>query len=137
MKEFSSIESFRHVVKHVRENSKYHGRPLPTLAYTGTVKIHGCFSKDTLVTLANGSQASISTLRIGDKILSHDLLSGNHVPKEITEVFENDIPKDWIKLTFDNGNTIECTTDHKIFTKNRGWVEASNLTDSDEFITDF
>lgn len=41
MKEFSSIESFRHVVKHVRENSKYHGRPLPTLAYTGTVKIHG------------------------------------------------------------------------------------------------
>lgn len=41
MKEFSSIESFRHVVKHVRENSKYHGRPLPTLTYTGTVKIHG------------------------------------------------------------------------------------------------
>lgn len=41
MKEFSEIEAFRHVVKHVRDYCARHGKPLPVLSYTGTVKIHG------------------------------------------------------------------------------------------------
>ena len=31
-------------------------------------------------------------------------------------------------------NELECTADHKIYTKNRGYVEAQNITDSDEFL---
>jgi hypothetical protein len=41
MKEFSSIESFRHLIKSVRATFGRAGKPLPTLKYTGTVKIHG------------------------------------------------------------------------------------------------
>jgi hypothetical protein len=38
---FPSINQFRNVVKEVRENCSYHGKPLPTIGFTGTVKLHG------------------------------------------------------------------------------------------------
>ncbi len=41
MKKFNSIEQFRNVVTHVRKNSEYHGTPIPTLTFVGTVKLHG------------------------------------------------------------------------------------------------
>lgn len=43
MKHFSfpSIEQFRSAVKTVRDNCDYHGRPLPTITFEGTVKLHG------------------------------------------------------------------------------------------------
>ena len=41
MQKFNSIEQFRNVIRHVRENSAYHGRPIPTIEFEGTVKLHG------------------------------------------------------------------------------------------------
>lgn len=38
---FPSIEQFRTVIKHVRDNAKYHNEPVPTLVFSGTVKLHG------------------------------------------------------------------------------------------------
>jgi len=32
------------------------------------------------------------------------------------------------------GKVVECTPDHKIFTQNRGWVEAQHLTEEDELL---
>ena len=40
--------------------------------------------------------------------------------------------KQKIQLKMDNGSIIECTSDHKFFTTNRGWVEAENLTETDD-----
>lgn len=41
MEKYGSIEQFKNVIKHVRDNSNYHGIPLPTLSFIGTVKLHG------------------------------------------------------------------------------------------------
>lgn len=41
MQKFPSIEAFRSVIRAVRENSAYHGKPLPTVEFEGTVKLHG------------------------------------------------------------------------------------------------
>lgn len=38
---FPSIDQFRSTVKHIRDNSKYHKEPNPTLSFSGTVKLHG------------------------------------------------------------------------------------------------
>ena len=38
---FPSLESFRHVVAHVRKRCDYHGVPYPKLRYFATVKLHG------------------------------------------------------------------------------------------------
>src|SRR5262249_23650643 len=37
-----------------------------------------------------------------------------------------------VKLRFSNGMELRCTPKHRIFTENRGYVEAENLTDDDE-----
>jgi intein/homing endonuclease len=40
-----------------------------------------------------------------------------------------------IRITDDKtGKVVECTPDHKIFTQNRGWVEAKDLTEDDELL---
>jgi hypothetical protein len=42
--------------------------------------------------------------------------------------------KKCIKLEFNDNSFLECTEDHLIFTKNRGLVEAKNLSEEDEII---
>lgn len=41
MKPFTSIESFRHTVSSVKKYCSDFGKPLPTVDYVGTVKLHG------------------------------------------------------------------------------------------------
>ena len=38
------------------------------------------------------------------------------------------------RLQFDNGSIIEVTGNHKFLTKNRGWIRADMLDESDEII---
>jgi hypothetical protein len=38
---FPDIEQYRNVIKLVRDRCQYEGRPLPTLRFNGTVKLHG------------------------------------------------------------------------------------------------
>ena len=40
-----------------------------------------------------------------------------------------------IELVLDNGETLKLTPDHKVFTENRGWVEAAQLTEEDILVT--
>jgi len=60
----------------------------------------------------------LSNEKIYNKILN------SHLTNEYAEV---------IKLTFD-GKTLMCTPDHKIYTKNRGYVEAQFLEETDELL---
>ena len=40
-RKFPSIVQFANVVKHVRDNCKFHGKPLPTITFSGSIKLHG------------------------------------------------------------------------------------------------
>jgi ribonucleoside-triphosphate reductase len=40
-----------------------------------------------------------------------------------------------IELNLEGGETIKLTPDHKVFTENRGWIEAAQLTEEDVLIT--
>src|SRR6266568_939663 len=41
---------------------------------------------------------------------------------------------DVVRLRFTNGGELRCTPNHRIWTSNRGWVEAQTLTDHDEVL---
>ena len=41
---------------------------------------------------------------------------------------------DVITLELEDGTFLKLTPDHKVFTENRGWIEAKNLTESDVLI---
>jgi ribonucleoside-diphosphate reductase alpha chain len=39
-----------------------------------------------------------------------------------------------VEIETESGQIIRCTVDHKIFTTNRGWVEAQDLEETDELL---
>ena len=148
MIKYPSIEQFRNIVSNVNRHFNFVGLdengdaiydptlPKPIITFKGTVKLHGCFEKDSLVTLANGEEIPIKDINIGDYVLSYDIENDKYLNKEVYHVENGVSDKKWVKLVFDNDSYIECTDDHKFYIKNRGWVEAKNLTCDDIFLED-
>lgn len=60
--------------------------------------------------------------------------SGDLVIRAFSKVYHTG-KKPIVKLTLDNGMTLKCTEDQKIYTKNRGEVMAKDLTSEDDIIT--
>jgi len=40
--------------------------------------------------------------------------------------------KKWVEIELENGDIVHCTEDHEIFTNNRGYVPAKDLTINDD-----
>jgi ribonucleoside-diphosphate reductase alpha chain len=55
--------------------------------------------------------------------------------KPVTAAAKTGKAKKLIRITADSGEIIECTPEHQVFTKNRGWVEAQDLVETDELVT--
>jgi len=140
MIKFPSIEQFRSIVRDVKYQGKdENGNPImdknakmPTLTFTGTVKLHGCFEKNTKITLANGEEEKISNLKEGTYVLCYNEKTNKNDVKKIKKVINQKLNKEWCKLIFDKTEII-CTKDHKIWTENRGYVEAYKLDSKDIF----
>lgn len=142
---FPSINQYRNIVDIIKHERQYIGKDkdgtpmydstleLPTITFKGTVKLHGCFEKNTLVTLSNGENIPISEITVGTSILSYDIENDIEIIKKVKNVFITESDKNWVELVF-NDRKIKCTEDHKFYTKNRGWVSAIDLTENDEFI---
>ena len=127
MIKFPSIEQFKHIVQQIRKSAEWHQVPTPKIEFFGSVKVHGCVSKNTLVTLADGSQEKIEDLEVGTQILSYNTASHTIEIDEVTDVLSANLEKEWIRLDFSDGNFLECTIDHPILTTD-GYVSAGELS---------
>jgi len=57
--------------------------------------------------------------------------------QKVTAAAQTGSTKEMIRITDDkSGRVVECTPNHKIYTQNRGWVEAKDLTEEDELLVD-
>lgn len=93
--------------------------------------IFQCIDGKMMVSMKNGSKKYLRDVSRGDKVLSFDTNTGSYVSSIVDEHYDQGV-KDCIELTFENGKTLICTSDHLIMTKNRGWVEAGTLTKEDD-----
>ncbi len=80
-----------------------------------------CFPAGTLV-----GGVPIEQLQEGDLVPSYDENTNELMFSPITRLMKS-IPSKMVRLHFDNGEIIECTSDHPFFTDN-GWVHASDLS---------
>jgi len=96
-----------------------------------------CITGDTLVTMEDDLCIPVKDIQVGDKIKSYNIE---------TNEYEIDIVE-WVGITRKNAKVIEleveedgkiyklrCTHDHPIYTRNRGYVEAKNLTINDDIL---
>lgn len=105
---------------------------------------HRCFSGDTLIT------TDIGTLEIRDivenklncKIKSYNIQTNTEEYKDldIASYFKSEEKETLFQLEFLDDNNkihkIKCTSDHPIYTLNRGYIKAEDLLESDEILID-
>ncbi|MDQ1403824.1 MAG: recombination protein RecA [Actinomycetota bacterium] len=101
----------------------------------------GCFSYETRVTLADGTQEKIGKIvnqKMDVEVLSYDPKLDAVVPKRIVNWFDNGRTDEFLRLTVakPNGNgraQFACTPNHKIRTPG-GWREAGELAVGDRVL---
>ena len=98
--------------------------------------VNPCISGDTLVKTDKGDIKMTELLERynnGEKFkaYSYNISTGNVELKDITNALKTRENADLIELELEDGSTIKLTPDHKVFTENRGYVEASMLTEND------
>jgi len=71
--------------------------------------------------LGNLTNSKIKSFKNGE--VSWETVSAAIKTKTVTELYE---------IEDENGNVLKCTGDHRIFTKNRGYVRADELVETDE-----
>lgn len=87
----------------------------------------GCFTPGSRVKMADGLFCPIELVQVGDNVID-----AHGERQVVTDTLVYDVSEELLELEIDDGTVIRCTKDHEIFTLNRGYVKARDLTHDDE-----
>ena len=88
-----------------------------------------CFTGDTPVATENG-QKRIDEIKVGDKVWSYNINTGETELKEVVTVFVHET--DEILHLHTSDDDIDTTTVHPFYVVGKGWVAAGDLTAGDK-----
>lgn len=97
-----------------------------------------CVSGKTLIRTPSGDK-KITDIKVGDLVLSYNTKTGEFENKKVLETFVNHPSSNSAKMyriELENGRTLELTGNHPVYTTNRGWVRAEELTEEDDLKLD-
>jgi ribonucleoside-diphosphate reductase alpha chain len=72
----------------------------------------------------------------GVKVRSYNTETGEFVWENVSAAAKTATVTELMEIEDEKGNLIRCTPDHQIWTQNRGWVMAKDLTETDVLCTD-
>jgi hypothetical protein len=114
------------------------GSTIKALSASATATIESehfhCVVGSTKVTTKTQDK-QISDISVGDEVLSFNLDFNKPEFKSVVAISKNPTTKKIYKIVTENGKELSCTEDHRVYTKNRGYVEAKDLTTEDTVIT--
>jgi len=116
-----------------------HKKPYSFFKQFGAVLVDECLDGNTLISMVDGSYKKISDIIIGDKILSYNTTTNSYEEDVVVNTFKNlkkSSNEKMYELLFDNGVIMKVTGNHKIYTKNRGYVRCDELTCDDDIVND-
>lgn len=101
--------------------------------------VNPCISGDTLVKTNKGDIKMVELLKRYEdgekfKAYSYNISTGDVELKDITNALKTRENANLIELELEDGSTVKLTPDHKVFTENRGYIEAGKLTENDVLI---
>ena len=112
--------------------SKLHPIEQSNLCVVGDTTIDVLLDDEILETIIIEDLAKYLVAHRSVKVKSYDLNTGTEVYSEITDFEQTGISEELITITCEkSGKSVTCTGEHKIFTMNRGYVEAKNLREDD------
>jgi len=101
-----------------------------------------CLTGDTIIQIKIENSSEIEDIRLDDFIIKYeygyytDVLVKTHNTEnvswsKVSAAAKTGVVEELYEIESSNGNIIRCTADHKIFTQNRGYVEAKYLIETD------
>ena len=97
------------------------------------VSRYGCFTADTPVLMADGTTKPIGQVAVGERVVSHDPITGEDVEAEVEATHvHHDVPT--LEVTTTAG-TITTTSTHPFYVQGRGWTPAADLRRGDRLKT--
>ncbi len=101
-----------------------------------TIKWDGCISGDSILVTEDGERTIADIIEHWEteeiKVLAHDFETSSDEYVQINMAGKQHGSKDWVEITLENGKTIKLTENHEVYTTNRGWVAAAELTENDD-----
>ena len=91
-----------------------------------------CLVPNTKITTSNGLK-NVQDITTDDLVYSFNTNTKNTELKNVIETYERDYNGELIEIKTDN-LTIRCTPNHKIFTTNRGFVRADEISIEDDIL---
>ncbi len=89
-----------------------------------------CLAGETVIRTESGTKM-LKDVNVGDMVYGREAL------REVTRKYTPDeLPTQgvrYLKMTFDDGTSVQCTNTHKFLMANNTWVEAGNISVGDEF----
>ena len=80
------------------------------------------------------STKEISNIQAGDNVLSMNIETNELQLKPVIKLYERDYEGDLISIETTTGNVLTCTPNHKVYTVNRGYIRADELTENDVLV---
>ena len=100
------------------------GSPIRKAIFSGCI---GCLTEDTVVATLNGDKTIGELLNNFDNewVLSYNTTNNTWEPDKIIDVFYSGY-KDVYEIKLDNGEKIQCTSNHRFLTQKNKWVSIDN-----------
>ena len=90
------------------------------------------FTGDTLVLMADGTKKPIKDVRLGDRVMATDPLTGTSGPRNVIDLIRHSGPHTMVTVRLVDGSTIEATDQHPFWVESqKGWVDAIDLKSGD------
>lgn len=95
-----------------------------------------CFLPDSLVLTPDGRRPIKDILTL-DEVYSYNFTTKSIERSKVERAIVNKINEEIIIIELEDGSNIKCTKDHKIYTTNRGWVKAEEISSMDDVFNAF
>ena len=122
----------------IKENGKTeYGFIMPDADVTLTVYSNpdGCFTPDTLITLADGSMIPVKELCVGDEVLVFDHVTGEISTSPVAYISIDKAEKwETISLNFEGGVTVDVISEHGFFDLTTGGYVMINAENVSEYV---
>ncbi|MEV7500137.1 RICIN domain-containing protein [Streptomyces sp. NPDC093018] len=101
------------------------------VAFTACTK--NSFPATTQVVMADGSYRPIDSLHVGDQVLAADPDTGTARSEPVTDTYRHSTDR-LVSIDLADGSSLDTTAGHKIRTRDRGWIVASQLLADDRLL---
>ena len=88
-----------------------------------------CFAAETPITLASGEQVEISLIKVGDKVMAYDVVSGKQVQSVVSNLMQHEVQGYYIL-----NEHIKVTAEHPFYVAGK-WIPVKELKIGDKFLS--